>query len=121
MCENLAAGFSDNQSTINGWMASPPHRENLLDPSFSEVGFGYANNHDYTSACGGPMTIVVAYYGKPQVLAAQTPPPSSSATPSTPVSSRPSPPAASTSPQPAEQQPTPEASTQPAGKAETPP
>ncbi len=76
--ENLATGFNDEQSTINGWMASPPHRENLLDPSFSEVGFGYANNPDYTAAGGGPMTIVVAYYGQPQVLSStviQPPPP----------------------------------------------
>ncbi len=70
--ENLAAGFADEQSTINGWMASPPHRENLLDPAFSDVGFGYANNPNYTSAGGGPMTIVVAFYGKPQVLAGKT-------------------------------------------------
>lgn len=65
--ENLAAGFSDEQSTINGWMASPPHRENLLDSAFTEVGFGYANNANYTSAGGGPMTIVVAFYGEPTV------------------------------------------------------
>ncbi len=70
--ENLATGFSDEQSTINGWMASPPHRENLLNPAFSEVGFGYANNPDYTAAGGGPMTIVVAFYGQPQVLGAST-------------------------------------------------
>ncbi|MBI4033574.1 CAP domain-containing protein [Candidatus Saccharibacteria bacterium] len=70
--ENLAAGFSDEQSTVNGWMGSPPHRENLLDSAFSDVGFGWANNPNYTSAGGGPMTIVVAFYGKPQVLAAQT-------------------------------------------------
>jgi len=70
--ENLATGFSDEQSTINGWMASPPHRENLLDPDFSDVGFGFANNPDYTAAGGGPMTIVVAFYGKPQVLSAAT-------------------------------------------------
>ncbi len=70
--ENLAAGFADEQSTINGWMASPPHRENLLDPAFNDVGFGYANNPNYTSAGGGPMTIVVAFYGKPKVLATKT-------------------------------------------------
>jgi uncharacterized protein YkwD len=63
--ENLAAGFSSEQDTINGWMASPPHKENLLDPAFVDVGFGYANNANYTSAGGGPMTIVVAFYGKP--------------------------------------------------------
>lgn len=70
--QNLATGFSDEQSTINGWMASPPHRQNMLDPEFTEVGFGFANNPNYTSAGGGPMTIVVAFYGKPQVLAANT-------------------------------------------------
>src|SRR4051812_16245362 len=50
--ENLATGFNDEQATINGWMASPPHRENLLDPAFSEVGFGFANSADYTAAGG---------------------------------------------------------------------
>jgi hypothetical protein len=79
--ENLATGFSDEQSTVNGWMASPPHRENLLDSAFSEVGFGFANNPNYTSAGGGPMTIVVAMYGKPVVLSATTssPPPTAPA------------------------------------------
>lgn len=78
--QNLAAGFNDEQSTIDGWMASPPHRENLLNPEYKEVGFGYANVPDYTAAGGGPMTVVVAFYGQPQVLAAATtiPPPAAS-------------------------------------------
>lgn len=99
--QNLATGFSDEQSTINGWMASPPHRENLLSTNFTEVGFGYANNPDYTSAGGGPQTIVVAFYGKPQVLAAQT---TAAPAPAAPASSTPSPaPSASTpAPSPAE-------------------
>lgn len=64
--ENLAAGFTDASTTIDGWMASPSHKENMLDSAYSEVGFGFANNPDYTSTgTGGPMTIVVAYYGKP--------------------------------------------------------
>ena len=87
--ENLAAGFNDEQSKINGWMASPPHRENLLDSAFSDVGFGFANNPNYTSAGGGPMTIVVAFYGEPQVLAAQTPAPAANTTP--PAQSTPAP------------------------------
>jgi uncharacterized protein YkwD len=70
--ENLAAGFSSEQSTVNGWMGSAPHRDNMLDSAFSEVGFGWTNNSNYTSAGGGPMTIVVAFYGKPKVLAAQS-------------------------------------------------
>lgn len=73
--ENLAAGFTDAQSTVNGWMGSPGHKANMLDTAFTQVGFGFANNPDYTSAGGGPMTIVVAFYGKPSVLAASTTPP----------------------------------------------
>ncbi len=71
--ENLATGFNDESSTISGWMASQGHRDNMLDPAYVQVGFGYANNPDYTSGGGGPMTIVVAYYAQPKVLAATAP------------------------------------------------
>ncbi|HET9850628.1 MAG TPA: CAP domain-containing protein [Candidatus Saccharimonadales bacterium] len=64
--ENLATGFSDSLATINGWMASPEHRANMLDPSFSQVGFGWANVPNYKAVGGGPMTIVVAFYGEPE-------------------------------------------------------
>lgn len=69
--ENLAAGFSDSQATISGWMASTEHRENMLDSEYTQVGFGFANNPNYTSSgSGGPMTIVVAFYGEPLDAAA---------------------------------------------------
>jgi uncharacterized protein YkwD len=83
--ENLAAGFDNEQATINGWMASPPHRENLLDGNYTEVGFGFANIADYTAAGGGAMTIVVAFYGQPTVAAAPLPPVSPKVTTSHPV------------------------------------
>jgi len=109
--ENLAAGFSDEQSTVAGWMASPPHRENLLDPAFLNVGFGFANNENYTSAGGGPMTIVVAFYGKPAgapaappAVATSTPPPAPASKPPAPQPSPAPVPAVSPSPT----QPTPE-------------
>lgn len=70
--ENLATGFLNEKGTIKGWMASEGHRRNLLDPVFSEVGFGIANNPNYSSAGGGPMTIIVAMYGKPLVASAAT-------------------------------------------------
>jgi uncharacterized protein YkwD len=95
--ENLAAGFSSEQATVDGWMGSPPHRANMLDSAFSEVGFGWANNANYTSAGGGPMTIVVAFYGKPQVLANQSSP--SPAPP--PAAKQPTPAPAPASPPPA--------------------
>jgi hypothetical protein len=111
--QNLATGFSDEQATIDGWMNSPPHRENLLDPSFTEVGFGYANNPNYTAAGGGPMTIVVAFYGQPQVLAANTP--AATAPTSTPSQSTP----AASTPVSQPQQTTPAATQPPPAKQET--
>ncbi len=91
--QNLATGFTDEQSTVNGWMASPPHRENMLDSEFTEVGFGFSNNPNYTAAGGGPMTIIVAFYGKPQVLAAtfQSPAPAATITPKKSAASTPNP------------------------------
>lgn len=61
--ENLAFGFRDSQSTVTAWMNSPGHRANILDASFQEVGFGFADSEDFTS--NGPTTIVVAMYGRP--------------------------------------------------------
>lgn len=68
--ENLAAGFDTEQAAIGGWMASPAHRDNMLDPQYTEVGFGIAQDPDYKAAGGGPMTIVVAFYGQPGVASA---------------------------------------------------
>lgn len=65
--ENLAYGFASNNETITGWMNSPAHRENLLDTSFTEVGFGYASGENFNHS--GEETVVVAMYGKPQVQA----------------------------------------------------
>lgn len=66
--ENLAYGFTTSNDAVTGWMNSPSHRENLLDTGFTQVGFGFANGADYNKS--GPETVVVAMYGKPQVLGA---------------------------------------------------
>ncbi len=118
--ENLAAGFSDEQSTINGWMASQPHRENLLDPAFVDVGFGFANNPDYTSAGGGPMTIVVAFYGKPQVLGQQTTTAPAAAAPKA-SSAPPSPSPAASAPTPSSNTPSAPPASEVATPSKTPP
>jgi uncharacterized protein YkwD len=82
--ENLAYGFSTSSQTVNGWMNSPTHRDNMLDSAFTEVGFGYVNSASYNNS--GQQTIVVAMYGQPQVAgvsqaapAAPTPAPTPSA------------------------------------------
>lgn len=43
--ENLARipGASVARRAVDGWLVSPPHRRNLLDPSFTHVGFGVAD------------------------------------------------------------------------------
>jgi hypothetical protein len=91
--ENLAYGFATSGDTVTGWMNSPPHRENLLDSTFTEVGFGFANGNNFNSS--GQETVVVAEYGEPQVLAAsnnQTPAPAPAPKPApTPAQSTPAP------------------------------
>jgi len=40
--ENLALGyFSDSRDLVDGWMGSPGHRENILNPSFKEIGVAH--------------------------------------------------------------------------------
>ncbi len=68
--ENLAYGFATSSDTITGWMGSASHKANMLDPAFTEVGFGIANSSDFNSS--GPETVVVAMYGEPQVLSQST-------------------------------------------------
>lgn len=39
--ENLAEGHRTAQSVLADWLASPGHRENLIDPAFTHTGAGY--------------------------------------------------------------------------------
>lgn len=40
--ENIAAGYATPEAVVSGWMASPGHRANILDCTFTEIGVGYA-------------------------------------------------------------------------------
>jgi uncharacterized protein YkwD len=61
--ENLAYGFDTAAAITNAWMHSKQHRANMLDSSYSEVGFGVAQAGNYLGH--GPETIVVALYASP--------------------------------------------------------
>lgn len=39
--ENCYCGYMEPQAAIDGWMNSPGHRANLLDPNSREIGMGY--------------------------------------------------------------------------------
>jgi uncharacterized protein YkwD len=41
VAENLAAGAETASEVVSGWMTSPGHRKNILDPGFREAGVGY--------------------------------------------------------------------------------
>ncbi|HEY5152524.1 MAG TPA: CAP domain-containing protein, partial [Candidatus Saccharimonadales bacterium] len=60
--ENLAYGFSNASDTVAGWMNSAPHRANILDADYRNVGFGVASSPDYQG--NGPATVVVAEYAQ---------------------------------------------------------
>lgn len=46
--ENIAAGHVSAQETVEQWMNSQGHRENILNPRFRELGVGYAYE-DYST------------------------------------------------------------------------
>ena len=39
--ENIAASYSSPQMVMTAWMSSPPHRANILNSSFCEIGVGF--------------------------------------------------------------------------------
>jgi uncharacterized protein YkwD len=39
--ENIAAGFQTPEAVVEAWMGSSSHRENILNPDFTEIGIGY--------------------------------------------------------------------------------
>jgi uncharacterized protein YkwD len=48
--ENIAAGYATPEDVIAGWMGSPGHRANILNPNFHVIGVGYATGGgDYGS------------------------------------------------------------------------
>ena len=42
--ENIAAGAATPMEVTQGWLSSPAHCENIMDPRFSEIGIAFAVN-----------------------------------------------------------------------------
>lgn len=59
--ENLAMGFSDAQSAMQGWLKSPTHYANVVDPAFSEIGIGVEGG----MMNGKPTVFVAQHFGAP--------------------------------------------------------
>ena len=53
------------EQIIRAWLASPPHRLNLLDPTWREVGIGALRVQDAPGVYGGgDVTLVVIEFGR---------------------------------------------------------
>ena len=61
--ENLAKGYHDSASTVNAWMDSQTHKDNLLNKNYTEIGVATGNG----KLDGKPVTLVVQLFGKPQL------------------------------------------------------
>ncbi len=58
IAENIFAGSSNAQIAFDAWMNSPGHRENMLNPTYTEIGIGYRYWAD--SPYGAYTTAVLA-------------------------------------------------------------
>ncbi|ORX95119.1 SCP-domain-containing protein [Basidiobolus meristosporus CBS 931.73] len=45
--ENVAKGYGSIEAVMVGWMNSPGHRSNILNPSYTHLGSGYSANGNY--------------------------------------------------------------------------
>lgn len=63
--ENLARDFYDVESLVNAWMNSKEHKENILSPNFTEVGFA-VKKADFQGIKN--TTLVVQELGTPVYL-----------------------------------------------------
>lgn len=57
--ENLARDFSNPVSAIDAWMASPTHKENILNTNYKEIGIGVVEGN----LGGVDTTIIVQFFG----------------------------------------------------------
>lgn len=66
--ENLAINFTDAAAVRDAWLASPKHRENLLDIRFKEIGMATLDG----TYKNDPTIYVVQLFGTPAVVHAAT-------------------------------------------------
>ncbi len=50
VAENIAAGYTTPEAVVEGWMNSPGHKENILNPEFIHIGIGYEYAPDNNNA-----------------------------------------------------------------------
>ena len=59
--ENLARDFDTTDEMVKAWMNSPTHKENIINPNFTEIGLAVVNG----TLNGFSTTLVVQMFGAP--------------------------------------------------------
>ncbi|MDO5561158.1 MAG: CAP domain-containing protein [bacterium] len=67
--ENLARDFTDEQSLLNGWLASATHKANILNGNFSETGVAVLDGE----INGEPVLLIVNLFAQPLSATGQAP------------------------------------------------
>ncbi len=88
--ENLAVHYTTAEEVGEGWMASPSHRANIVNPSYTQIGVGIA----YGTFEGVPSHVVVQMFGSPIPVAAVAPTPARNPAPDRAPTPKPTAPAA---------------------------
>ena len=86
MGENIAAGQRSPQQVVQGWIDSPGHRANMLNPNFTELGVGYFNLTNDTGKINY-NTYWTQLFGSGDLLVSAAPSPAQS--PATPPKQQP--------------------------------
>lgn len=63
--ENLGRDFTQTESLIQAWLASPTHRDNLLHPKYSDIGVAVVDGF----LDGAQTSLVIQLFGHPLELA----------------------------------------------------
>ncbi|PIY74734.1 MAG: hypothetical protein COY85_02400 [Candidatus Portnoybacteria bacterium CG_4_10_14_0_8_um_filter_40_50] len=79
--ENLAIHFIDTDAVFEAWMASPGHRDNILNPNFKDIGVAVAAGQ----IDGRQTTVSVLAFGSPAVAQPKTSPAAKTNSPTQPV------------------------------------
>lgn len=59
--ENLARGFDKSSDVVEAWMNSPTHKENMLSPNYTDIGFAIMPGN----LTGSDTILVVQMFGSP--------------------------------------------------------
>lgn len=88
--ENLAKSFQTPDGVVKGWMNSPTHRANILNPAYRDIGISAVDG----ALSGEPTTLVVAHFGarntsQPKVVKKTRPAAAAQAAAAAPISKLP--------------------------------